>query len=129
MNTILWKKIASFFIIAVLALSSLSCQKLTQQIMYTRARNLHDHGHIEKAVEIYKNLIKANSNNSEVQYDLGVAYVDLHKGPQAQKQVSILRDMNRDDLADILRTVIRDGNSARVRKDLQTQHDADKADD
>jgi tetratricopeptide (TPR) repeat protein len=94
--------------------------------MYTRARSLHDKGHVEKAIAIYKNLIKSNKNNSEVQYDLGVAYVDLHNQRMAQKQVEILEEMDRSDLADILRTVIKDGNAARVRKELQDQHDAEK---
>jgi len=127
MDKSLWKKITGLLIFAFLVFSSVSCQKLGQEISYTKARNLHDKGHINQAIEIYKNLIKANPKNSEVQYDLGVAYADQRKWSLAENQVSILTDMGRGDLADILRTVIRDGNSSMVRKNLQNQYDQDKA--
>lgn len=114
---------------ASLALITASCDNMkamTQKVMYNRARNLHDHGKVAEAIEVYKRVLESAGDNSEVHYDLGVAYADNHDIANAKKQAATLRKLDRSDLAEVLETVIRDANSTRVRKQLQSDHDANK---
>lgn len=116
-------------LVAGLALVTASCDNMkamTQKVMYNRARNLHDHGKVPEAIEVYKRVLESAGDNSEVHYDLGVAYADNHDISNAKKQVAILRKLDRSDLAEVLETVIRDANSTRVRKQLQSDHDESK---
>ena len=92
-------------------------------MMYQRARNLHDHGKIDEAIEVYKKILEKVGDNSEVHYDLGVAYADKNDVVSAKKQMAILRKLDRSDLAEVLSTVIRDSDSTRIRKKLQTDYD------
>lgn len=110
----------------VLVLTTSACQKLNREIIYTRARSLHDKGRIDEAIELYKKLIEDSKDNTEVLYDLGVAYADKQDFAMARKQVETLRKAGRDDLAQVLEVVIRDSNSARVRQQLQERHDQNK---
>lgn len=115
-----------FIVLAVaLSLLTVSCdmKAMTQKVLYNRARNLHDHGKIEEAIEIYKKVLESSGDNSEVNYDLGVAYADNQDIKNAKKQVDVLRNSDRRDLADVLMTVISDAQSARVRKKLQEDQD------
>ncbi|MCC6758797.1 MAG: tetratricopeptide repeat protein [Candidatus Omnitrophica bacterium] len=112
-----------------LALVTTSCdnmKSMAQKVMYNRARNLHDHGKVSEAIEVYKRVLESDGDNSEVHYDLGVAYADNQEISNAKKQVAILRKLDRSDLAEVLETVIRDANSARVRKKLQADYDSGK---
>ena len=48
-------------------LSSLACNKdLGQQMLYNKARNLHDHGYIDKAIEVYKKVLKMAGDNMKL---------------------------------------------------------------
>jgi len=113
---------------AALAVAMISCdlKGITKKVMYNRARNLHDHGKIKEAIEVYKKVLESDGDNTEVHYDLGVAYTDDHDVNNANKQVAILRKLNRLDLSEVLATVIRDSDSSRVRKKLQTDYDSKK---
>ena len=70
------KVVAGLAVLAVLVLSSVSCNKMTNEVSYSRARTFHDHGDLDKAIAIYQRLLKKKGDNSEVRYDLGVAYAD-----------------------------------------------------
>ena len=121
--------ISVVFLVVGIALVTASCdnmKSMTQKVMYNRARNLHDHGKVAEAIEVYKRVLESAGDNTEVHYDLGVAYADNHDISNAKKQVAILRKLDRSDLAEVLETVIRDANSTRVRKQLQSDHDASK---
>lgn len=111
---------------AGLSLVVVSCDMdaMSQQMRYNRARNLHDHGKVVEAIEVYKEVLEESKDNTEVYYDLGVAYADNHDTVNAKKQVAILRELDRPDLAEVLETVIRDSNSTRVRKKLQVEYEA-----
>lgn len=109
--------------------SLLACdKKLGQQLLYNKARNLHDHGHIDKAIVIYKRILEMQGDHSEVNYDLGIAYADYGDVTNAKNQVEILRSSGRSDLAEVLAEVIRDSNSQRVRKRLQGEYDSQQKD-
>jgi len=112
----------------VLAFTSSACQKLNREITYTRARSLHDKGRHDEAIELYKKLIENSKDNSEVQYDLGVAYADKKDMVMARKQAEILRKSGRTDLAQVLEGVIKAGDASRVRKRLQKEYDDAQAD-
>ncbi len=117
-----------FFFAACLC-SLISCdKKLGQQLLYNKARNLHDHGQIDKAIEIYKRVLEMEGDHSEVNYDLGIAYADKGDVTNAKNQVEILRSSGRADLAEVLAEVIRDSNSNRVRKKLQGEYDSQQKD-
>ena len=104
---------------------SLACDKsLIPRMIYQKARNLHDHGHVDKAIEIYKKVLTMEGDHSSVNYDLGVAYADKGDIMNAKNQVQVLQDSGRSDLAEVLTVVIRDSNSHRVRKRLQGEYDA-----
>jgi hypothetical protein len=93
-------------------------------LLYNKARNLHDRGHIDQAIEIYKIILATVGEHSEVNYDLGVAFADKGDMFNAKTQVEILRNSGRSDLADVLDNIIRDSNSQRVRKRLQGEYDS-----
>ncbi len=104
-------------------LFSFSCEKnFGQQLLYNKARNLHDHGHLDQAIEIYKKILAKEGEHSEVNYDLGVAFADKGDIENAKNQVAVLRSAGRTDLAEVLDNVIRDSNSHRVRKRLQSEY-------
>lgn len=110
-----------------LFVSSFSCQKnFGQEVLYNRARNLHDRGHLDKAIAIYQRILETDGDHSEVCYDLGVAYADKGDIMNAKKQVEILKSSGRVDLAQVLEEIIRDANSARTRKKLQGEHQSTK---
>lgn len=103
---------------------SLACDKnLIPRLLYQKARNLHDHGRVDKAIEIYKKILTMEGDHSSVNYDLGVAYADQGDVMNAKNQVKVLKDSGRSDLAEVLTVVIRDSNSHRVRKRLQGEYD------
>ncbi|MCB9758036.1 MAG: tetratricopeptide repeat protein [Candidatus Omnitrophica bacterium] len=103
---------------------SLACDKnLIPRLLYQKARNLHDHGKVDKAIEIYKKILTMEGDHSSVNYDLGVAYADKGDIMNAKNQVQVLKDSGRSDLAEVLAVVIRDSNSHRVRKRLQGEYD------
>lgn len=112
----------------LLAGTSLGCEKLNREIIYTRARSLHDNGKYEKAIELYKKLISSSSDNSEVQYDLGVAYADMGDMESVRKQIKILKEAGRTDLAQILETIAHDADRTRVRKKLQSDYNENNND-
>ncbi len=113
-----------FFILAGCLFCSLACQKnFGQQLLYNKARNLHDHGHLDKAIEIYKRILAMEGEHSEVNYDLGVAFADKGEIDNAQNQLAILRNSGRADLAEVLENVINDSNLRRVRTRLQGEYD------
>lgn len=115
------------FVFVFLFLSSVSCQKnFGQEVLYNRARNLHDRGHLDKAITIYQRILETDGDHSEVIYDLGVAYADKGDIMNAKKQAEILKSSGRIDLAQVLEEIIRDANSARTRKKLQGQHQSSK---
>lgn len=123
-----WNK-RQLWVTVVLAIglgaSAIACESnLAQKMLYNRARNLHDHGKIDKAITVYLRVLEKDGDNSAVHYDLGVAYADKGDTEKAREQVVILRKLDRSDLADVLNTIIRDSNSTRVRKRLQSEHDA-----
>ncbi len=109
--------------------SLLACdKKLGQQLLYNKARNLHDQGQLDKAIVIYKRILEMQGDHSEVNYDLGIAYADQGDVTNAKNQVEILRSSGRSDLAEVLAEVIRDSNSQRVRKRLQGEYDSEQKD-
>lgn len=114
--------------LSVLIFSSIACKKLNQQIMYSRARSFHDAGNIDKAIAIYQKLIEMEKDNSEVLYDLGVAYAQKNQMALARGQVKKLKSIGRKDLADVLESVIHSGDAKRVREQLQRQHERSKKD-
>ncbi len=118
-------EIAGIFLLVGCLLFSLSCDKrFGQQFLYNKGRNLHDHGHLDQAIEIYRQVLEMPGDHSQVNYDLGVAYADKGDINSAKKQVQILQNSDRPDLADVLLTVIRDSDSSRVRKRLQGEYNA-----
>jgi tetratricopeptide (TPR) repeat protein len=112
--------------VSVCVMASCDLKSMTQKVMYNRARNLHDHGKLEQAIEVYQKVLEFDGDNTEVYYDLGVAYADHHDVNNAKKQAAILRKLGRRDLAEVLETVIRDSSSSRVRKKLQSDFDDQK---
>ncbi|MCB9770967.1 MAG: tetratricopeptide repeat protein [Candidatus Omnitrophica bacterium] len=120
------RQLWSIVVLAIgLGVSTIACEgNLAQKMLYNRARNLHDHGKIDKAIVVYLRVLEKDGDNSAVHYDLGVAYADKGDTEKAREQIVILRKLDRADLADVLNTVVRDSNSVRVRKRLQAQHDA-----
>ncbi len=112
-------------LVSACLLFSFSCEKnFGQQLLYNKARNLHDRGHLDQAIEIYKKILATEGEHSEVNYDLGVAFADKGDMFNAKTQVEILRNSGRSDLADVLDNIIRDSNSQRVRKRLQGEYDS-----
>jgi Flp pilus assembly protein TadD len=86
-------------ILLMFMISSCSCQGFDSEILYKYAERLHNEGRFEKAIQVYKRIVKDDPKNAIVQYDLGVAYVDLGDLENAEKQAQVLLKLEREDLA------------------------------
>lgn len=95
-----------YFILTILTIFSLTaCHGFNEQLLYNKASEYHNKGQFDKAIEIYKKLLagdpddKVVPDNAIMHYDLGMAYLDKGERGLAQKQVEVLKKLNRDDLA------------------------------
>ena len=86
----------------LLAFTLVSCGKMESfntQLIYKSASRAHNKGDYKTAIELYTKILKNHPELSTVRYELGVAYLDTRQFREAHKQIKILRDQNRDDLA------------------------------
>ena len=79
--------------------SSCSCEGFDSDVLYKYAGREHDKGNFKRAIMIYEKVLKTDSDNAIVVYDLGVAYIDVRNWAAAKKQLYRLRELGRKDLA------------------------------
>ena len=79
-----------------------SCDKIKHSIKYAKAQAAYNQGNLNKAIELYRELIKDNPGDAKLQWDLGTVYFSKGEKLRVQKQITELRKLNRNDLADDL---------------------------
>ena len=103
----------SYLIIGLIigfCMSLCSCEKLGKDVktfwLNKQAREALDEGQLEKAVELYKELIELTPDDPGLYWDLGVAYSDMGEKGKARKQIEHLRKSGHEDLASRLENLI-----------------------
>lgn len=103
-----------FLILSVLLfLTSVSCSRLKSDGYYKKGSRAHNRGDFKAAIELYKKSIAENSTNPEVEYDLGVAYLDSHNYPKADQQIRKLKGMGEDVMVAALQELLIKGKRQR----------------
>lgn len=106
------QQIGMFVIFIGLVFGSLSCDEVRTQLLYRQAQNAHNAGHYDRAISLYKEILKIRPDNSQVYHDMAVAYLDKRDFAGAQKQIMIIEKMGYPEMAGILREMT---NTARKR--------------
>lgn len=86
----------------IMSVSLGACGKMAEfndQVIYKSAARAHNKGDYPRAIELYTKILRNNPGFSTVRYELAVAYLDARQFKEANKQIKILREQKRDDLA------------------------------
>lgn len=86
----------------LLSLMLMSCSQVKSAAYFKEGSQAHSRGDFGAAIELYKKSIEADPGQPEVQYNLGVAYLDNHNYINASKQIQELKDMDQIEMADLL---------------------------
>ena len=82
----------SFFLIVLFiffSTSLCSCEKVQKDLKVywwaKEARDAHDEGNYDKAIELYKKIIELAPDDAVAYWDLGIAYLDMDDEKNARK--------------------------------------------
>ncbi|MFA6378914.1 MAG: tetratricopeptide repeat protein [Candidatus Omnitrophota bacterium] len=94
------KHLPSIFFIILVSLCLCSCNKLKVASLESSAILATSNGDLEKAEELYKKMIALDPQEPEHHWGLGTTYLSRRQNDKAAKEIKILRQMGREDLAD-----------------------------
>jgi len=95
----------------VLALSSISCQKIEATLLSNKADRLHNAGKLDEAIKVYQRIIEIDPNPIN-HWDLGVAYLDKGDTENARRQIEKIKEHGDDKLAEQLETLLQKSGQA-----------------
>ena len=89
-----WNREIVLVLIVALSLTSVSCSRLKGATYHKKGSRAHDRGDFDQAITMYQKSIAASPTNPEVEYDLGVAYLDNQNYTKADQQIQKLKKMD-----------------------------------
>ena len=93
----------------VLATTSTSCGQINTAWMAIQADTAYNQQNYDKAIDLYKKLLKIQPANAKAQWQLGVAYYSNNNMLGVQRQIIRLKKLGRKDLAQDLEQVMKAG--------------------
>ena len=96
-----WQKKLGILCVLI-CLTLVSCDKVKGVVYYKAASRAHTKGDLKSAIELYKKSIEADPTKADVQYNLGVAYLDHHDYDKADQQIQKLKEMGESETAALL---------------------------
>ena len=100
------KKISILLLLSILAFSMSSCEKIKTHILTIQADAAYNQGNADKAIKLYRQIIINDPKNANAHWYLGLSYFSKSNKFGALRQVSELRKLGKDDLADELDKLI-----------------------
>lgn len=86
-----WGRCAGVLLLVTVSFFGMGCgQKIMAQFYYSQAGEAHNKGNYPKAIELYQKYLSISPNDPEVNYNMGVAYLDSGDKGKAQEQVKKL---------------------------------------
>ena len=106
---------AIFFLIPFLY----GCNNAKIYWLTEKAKEAHDDGNNQKAIELYKKVIELEPNNPNNYWELGIAYLDSGEEEKANEVIAQLRKLGHDDYADKMEELIRKSKSPIIRRKVE----------
>lgn len=99
--------LSAIFLVLAYRFSLFSSAK--RETLRYQATKAHDHGHYDKAIQIYKKVLKMSPDDADINYNLGVAYISDNQIKEAQEQMQKLTELGNEEYAGILKNLMEKG--------------------
>lgn len=93
-------------IVLTVFLAASSCGKLQSSMDIIKAETAYNQGNFAKAIELYTQLIEINPSDPVLYHKLGIAYYSSGNKLKVEKQITKLRNLNNNELADDLQQLL-----------------------
>ncbi len=101
------KKIVYGALIIIFSLTAISCERLGNYWQSLQADTAYNQGNLEKAIAIYKDLLKKQPNDPNLHFKLALCYFSGGNLLGVRKEILKLEHLKRSDLADQLRGLLK----------------------